>query len=245
MNRAPLAAYLRWNLRDGLPRLAVPIGLFLLLGGLPIWSLARTSGIASLREPSAAQQLALQAYTGMLEMSMTLGALVLMSGVVAFDRERQYFRFLFSNPVAPWQFYLQRYLLSVIAFALVMMVIPLGFSMIVTEVPVLAVAKSALLYGALYGALAMLAGALLNRDGIVLIGVVVITTMLQHIKAELPGWLGTVADALPPIAAADAVSKAWLNSSAADLGSLGLVVAYSLGMLAVALLLIRRAPLAR
>lgn len=245
MNRAPLAAYLRWNLRDGLPHLAVPIGLFLLLGGLPIWSLARTSGIASLREPSAAQQLALQAYTGILAMSLTLGALVLMSGVVALDRERQYFRFLFSNPVAPWQFYLQRYLLSVIAFALVMMVIPLGFSMIVTEVPVLAVAKSALLYGALYGALAMLAGALLNRDGIVLIGVVVITTVLQQIKAELPGWLGTVADALPPIAAADAVRKAWLNSGEADLGSLGLVVAYSLGMLAVALLLIRRTPLAR
>lgn len=243
---SPLAAYARWQLRDSLPRLATPLVIFLALGMLPLWALARQSGgFAAMRADGEAQQMVLVAYHSTLTLAMTLGAVLLASGVVALDRERQHFRFLFSNPVAPWKYYLQRFVVGAVMFALVMALIPLGFSALVTDVPVLPVITSSLMYALLYGSLATLCGALVNRDGILFIGIILIAGVLQQSKQMLPGWVGAVANSLPPIQVTGTVRGAWLAGRTADTGDLLLVGLYSLGMLAAALVLIRRAPLAR
>ncbi|MHB1298277.1 MAG: ABC transporter permease [Gemmatimonadaceae bacterium] len=243
---APLAAYARWQLRDSLPRLATPLVIFLSIGMLPLWALARQSGgFAAMRVEGQAQEMALVAYNSTLTLAMTLGAVLLATGVVALDRERQHFRFLFSHPVVPWQYYLQRFVVGAVMFSLVMALIPLGFSALVADVPVLPVITSSLMYALLYGSLATLCGALLNKDGILFIGVILIAGVLQQSKPMLPEWVGAVANSLPPIHVTGIVRAAWLAGRSADTGDLVLVGLYSLGLLAAALVLIRRAPLAR
>lgn len=245
MSATPLAAYTKWHVWETLPRLATPVALFLVLGAMPIATFANARGIDALQLPGEEQRQALMIYTQMLMLCITLGSIVVASGIIALDRERQYFRFLFSHPVVPWQFYLQKYLISALLFALVMMVIPVGFSLVVTDVPVLAVALSSLLYALLYGSLAMLCGALLNKDGIAFIAVIVVSSSLQETRQLLPTWLAHVADALPPFKVADGVRRALLNGAAVDTGDLLHVIAYSAGMLVAALVFVRRAPLAR
>jgi len=243
---SPLAAYARWQLRDSLPRLATPLVIFLSLGLLPLWALARQSGgFAAMRLEGEPQAMALVAYHSTLTLAMTLGAVLLASGIVALDRERQHFRFLFSNPVAPWKYYLQRFVIGAVMFALVMALIPLGFGALVAGVPVLPVITSSLMYALLYGSLAMLCGALLNKDGILFIGIILVAGVLQQSKPMLPEWVGAVANSLPPVNVTSTVRAAWLAGRAADTGDVLLVGLYSLAMLAAALVLIRRAPLAR
>lgn len=245
MSAAPLTAYTQWHMRETLPRLATPIGLFLVLGALPLATFANSQGLAGLQVPGSAQNTAMQIYSQMLQLSITIGAIVIASGTIALDRERQYFRFLFSHPFSPWQFYLQKYLIGVLLFGITMMVIPLVFSWIVTPVPVLAVALACLLFGLIYGSLAMLCGALLNKDGLAFIGTIVVTGALQTSRQFLPTWLAHLSDALPPFKVADDVRRALLSGGAVDTGDVIHVVAYSVGMLIAALVLVRRAPLAR
>lgn len=243
---SPLAAYARWHVREALPRMITPLALFAALGGFPLWALANQVGLDAMGVPGSSENsTAMQMYSTMLSLSITLGSIVVASGIIALDRERQYYRFLFSHPVVPWQFYLQKYLLTAALFGLAMMVIPLVYSAVVADVPVLGVAAAAILYAFIYGSLAMLCGALLNKDGIAFIGVIVVTSVLQESAQMLPGWLAQVARALPPLKVADTVRRDLLAGNAVDTGDVVLVVTYSLGMLIAALLLVRRAPLAR
>lgn len=243
---APLAAYARWQVRDSLGRVvATPLAIFTAMGVLPLWSAASSQGLASMRS-GAAPGMALGIYTGVLSLAMTLGAMVAVSGVIATDRDRQYFRFLFSHQVPPWAYYLQRYVLSAVLFVVTMMLFPLGFGAVVEPVPVLAVGASSVLYVLLYGSLAMLCGALLNRDGVAFIAVVILGNVLQDIPRNVaPAWARAIADALPPFHALGDLRQALLREAVIDRGDLLHVALYSGAMLAAALLVVRRAPLAR
>ena len=243
----PLTAYAKFQFRDGLWRATVPVLIFLGIGGIPIWSLASQRSLAAMRQGGEAQAMVVAIYTQTMSLSMTLGALMLVSGFVALDRERQHFRFLFSTPVEPWRYYLQQYAISALLFVAIFSLVPLGFGLVVTSVPIVAVTKSAALYALLFGSLALLCGALVNRDGVVLIVTLVGGTVLQRLaEAEmLPRLAAGVARALPPFIVADDVRSRWLAGGALEGNGVALVIAYSLAMLVVALWLIRRAPLAR
>jgi ABC-type transport system involved in multi-copper enzyme maturation permease subunit len=243
---APLLAYSKWHVREALPRMVTPLALFVVLGGLPLWALLGQVGADAVAVVGSEEyRSAMQVYGGMLSLSITLGAIVVASGIIALDRERQYFRFLFSHPVAPWQFYLQKYVITALLFSAAMMLIPLGFSALVVDVSVTGALLSALVYALLYGSLAMLCGALLNKDGVVFIGVVVVTSVLQESAAMLPSWLVQLAKALPPLRVANSLRSSLLGGTPVDAGDVLLVAAYSLGMLIAALVIVRRAPLAR
>lgn len=245
MNATPLLAYTRWHAIESLPRLLTPLGLFAFLGGISLWVARNSVGVEALQQPGQQQAAILMMYSNALSFSITLGAIALAAGFIALDRERQHFRFLFSHPVVPWQHYLQRYVVSLLLFSLVLMIIPLWFRATFLEVPVLAVGASALLYALLYGSLALLCGALVNKDGIAFIGVVLIGNSLQQSAPALPAWLQHLASALPPFRVADTVRADLLASRAVDTGDLFHVVAYSVALLAAALFIVRRAPLAR
>jgi hypothetical protein len=240
-------AYAPWHLRDGALKALVPVGLFAALAGIPILVMARRATFAGLRTPGRWQDMALQGYEQVLPMAMLLGAIVLMSGVASLDRDRQHVRFLFPRPVVPWALYLQQFVVSLVLYVAAVTLIPLGFGAIITAVPVAPVVKSAALLGFLYGSLGFLCGALLNRDGIVFIAVIVVAGVLQ--QAERAGQLGRVwamiADALPPIAVAGQLRITWFAEQAADTGDLRLVVLYSLAMTVAALALVRWRPLVR
>lgn len=242
-----LAGYLRWHAQDAVLRAVTPVILFLGMGGLPLWSFARTVGLGAMDRPGDAQDLALQIYGSTMPLAMTLGAVILASGLPATDREKQYFRFLFAKPVVAWAFYLQQFLVGLVLFVAAMTLVPILFSLTVTAVPVLAVAQSALVFALLYGALVALCGALVSRDGVAFVTVAATSTVLQQLgkTGALPDWLAQVAGVLPPFMAADAVRALWLSGAPVAARDIVHVTGYAIGMLAAALFLVRRLPLAR
>ena len=247
MSGTSALAYVRWHAKDALPRAVAPLAIFLGVGGIPLWSLIGREGLDAARQAGRFQDALLQVYGQTMMLAMTLGALVLLSGLVALDRERGHVRFLFATPVVAWRHYLTRGMVGVALFATCFTLVPLGFGALVTPVPVLAVVWSALLFSLLYGSLALLVGAITRRDGAVVIVTVVLGTILQQLaKAEqLPAWGVFLARLLPPFVVAGDVRAAWLAERAAEGGDLLLVVAYSLGMLVASLFVIHRAPLVR
>lgn len=247
MSGGALALYARWQLRDALVRALMPVVIFAGVAGIPLWALVQQHTLAVMRQEGPQLEGAVQVYGSIMQLSMTLGAFVLVSGLLSADRMKQHFRFLFSRPVVPWRFYLQQFAISVVLFVALFSLIPIGFGLIFAPVPIVAVLKSATVYALLFGALALLCGALVNKDGALLIGVVVLATVLQQLERAdaLPRWAGVLADALPPFVAADRLRMRWLGERAIESGDLALVLLYSLGMLVGALVLIRRAALAR
>ena len=244
---SPLLAYAPYQARDALLRAIMPVALFAAMGGVPLWAFAGQEGFAAIQSPGPQQSAALTIYTQTLSLAMTLGAIVLVHGLAALDRERQYFRFPFAQPVVPWQYYLQQFAIGTALYVAFLAIIPIGFSLVITDVPVLPVLQSALLYALLYGSLALLTGSLLNRDGVLYILVVIVGFTLQQLdrSGALSDAMAAVAHALPPFAAADAVRTSWLAERALEGNDLTLVVGYSLGMLVSALYLIRNKALAR
>lgn len=244
---SPLVGYLRWHAQDAIPRALTPILLFLGMGGIPLWSIGGNLGLEAMGRPGEAQDIALQIYRSTMPLAMTLGAVILASGLPATDREKQYFRFLFAKPVAAWRFYLQQFVVGVLFFVLAMTLVPIGFSAVVTEVPVFAVTKSAFVFAVLFGSLIALCGALVIKDGIAFVLVAAASTVLQQLdKArQLPDWLGRLADLLPPFVPADLLRSQWLAGQPVPVNDIIHVIGYSMGMLAAALVLVRRLPLAR
>jgi hypothetical protein len=244
---SPLLAYAPFQARDAILRALMPVALFALVAGLPLWALSGQQSLVAMRSPGEHQAAALMIYSQAMTLAMTLGAIVMVHGLAALDRERQYFRFPFAQPVVPWQYYLQQFAVGTVLFVACFALIPVGFGLVVTEVPVLPVLQSALLYALLYGSLALLTGSLLNRDGILYILLVIMGFSLQQLERSdaLSDLMAGVAHALPPFAAADAVRSRWLAERALDGNDLTLVVGYSVGMLVAALFLIRNKALAR
>ena len=244
---SPLALYARWQLRDAVTKALIPVLIFTALTAIPLWSMYRQFQADATRDPGAFALVAVQVYGQTLTLAMTLGALLLMSGLVSADREKQHFRFLFSRPVAPWMFYLQQFVISLTLFAAAFALISAAFGAIAAPVPVLAAVQSAAMYAFFLGSLALLCSVLVNKDGVLLVIVLMVSLTLQQVQSSgvLPRWTSWLADALPPIVTADAVRARWLAERAAESGDIALVLLYSLGMLGVALFLLRRAPLAR
>jgi len=249
MSGANLLAYARWHARDSLARSLTSVLLFTALVGIPLMELASREGLASVTEPGRLHEGTAQLYRNILTLTMTLGALLVGSGFVSKDREAGHVRFLFSTPMVPWQFYLLRFVVGLALYSAMFALISVGFSEAVFPVPIAPAIASAVLYGSLLGSLGMLAGALMRHDGVLVIGVVLLGSVLQQLvrasAGNSPAWINGLAKALPPIDAADHIRGAWLNGASAEPGQLTLVLAWSLAMLLASLLLIKRAPLVR
>lgn len=245
--RGTLLAYLPWHARDAAVRALTPLVISALLLSIPLGAMANGASWAVLREPGRLQDAALGAYRQTIELAITLGALLVASGFVAADRDRGHVRFLFSAPIVPWRFYLQRFVVGAVCFVLAVSCIPLAFGLVVRTVPVAPAATSAALYALLIGSLALLAGAITRRDGAVVIGVLLLAGLLQPLaaQAELPAALEAFAASLPPLHAADRVRADLLQGSTPDGRALVHVLGYASGMLAAALVVLRRAPLVR
>jgi hypothetical protein len=240
----PLLAYLPWNARDAVVRACVPPLIFLLVVSGPLYAFGQANAHLTFDDQASGTAFALSIYTAFVQLAMTLGAIAMMNQIVSLDRERQFFRFLFPHQVAPWMFYLQRFTVSLVLFLSLFATIPLGYSFFITDVPVVPTMQAAAMYGLLFGSLAMLSGALVQRDGIALIGVFLVGTLLQS-TASLPKALTLLGDALPPFDTAGAARSAWLAGRAVEAADVVLVVGYSLAMLIASLAVIKRLPLVR
>jgi hypothetical protein len=242
-----LALFSRWQVMDALGKAAAPLGIFAVIGGLPMWLTIKEHGLAGADGQGGLRTLLLQQYTNGLVIALALGAIILMSGGSSLDRERQHVRFLFSRPVAPWQLYLQQYLVATLLFTAAIAIIPLLTNWLLFDVEVVGVVYSALIFAFVYGSLGFLCGAITNRDGIPFIGVMVVTQVLQG--AQRAGALGTtlgyVAKSLPPLAAAGGIRADLFAGRPVTMSDLWLVLGYSSAMLVTALIIVRQRPLVR
>ena len=243
----PLGSYLRWHARESFGRALVAPLIFLALAGIPLWAFRSSEPGVSLRDPGAARDFAINIYRTFFAMGTLLGSIVMVNQVPALDRERQFFRFIFANQVAPWHYYLQRFLVAYVLFVAGAALIPLGFSTLVTDVPIVGSIQAAAILGLLIGALTLLCGALTQRDGVALIVALIATSVLQQVaKAEqLPEWLEPIVSALPPVTLSSEMRAAWVANQAVLVGDVFYVVGYSLALLVVALVVIKRFPLVR
>ncbi|MBP7550593.1 MAG: ABC transporter permease [Gemmatimonadaceae bacterium] len=249
MSTTALLAYTRWHVRDAFVRAIAPVAIFAALALLNIWGLASRFSMVEIRATGELHDGVQRFYDQMMPLAMTLGALTVGSGFVAVDRERGHVRFLFSTPIVAWQYYLLRLVVGMLTFTAAYALVPLGFGWFVFDVPVLPVLASAALYATVFGSLGILAGALTQRDG----AVVIVTTLLSMslhliVRAGAPGvpaWMVWAERILPPIATADVVRTAWLAGAAPDAADLTRVLGYSAAMLVTALFTIHRAPLVR
>ncbi len=243
----PLVAYLPWQARDSIVRALVSPLMFLLLASGPLWAFVQANPHVSLDDQGSGTAFALTIYANFAGLAVTLGALAVVNQVAALDRDRQYFRFYFAHQVAPWMFYLQRFVVAALLFLAVFALVPLGFGLAVTDVPVLPALRSAGLYALLLGSLSMLCGALTRRDGLALIAVFLGTSVLQQVDRTggLNAVLHALAVALPPFDLAAGARNAWLAGRPAEWAHVARVVAYSAGMLIASLAVIKRFPLVR
>jgi len=247
MTLQPLLAYIPWHARDGIVRALTSPLTFALLGGIPLATVPFEGGIASMATNPQMRDFGTSLYLNVGSLAMMLGAVLQMSNVVALDRERQYFRFLFAHQVAPWMYYLQRYVVGVALFAALFMLVPIVYSQVVVPVNILGALKAAVLFGAFVGSLALLCGAFTKREGLALIAVYLTAAMMQppQVYAALPTWAQWFSKILPPAHAAAEVRDAWMKGVDAVPADLWLTLGWTAGMLAAALFVIRRLPLAR
>jgi hypothetical protein len=247
MTLQPLLAYAPWHARDAIVRaLAAPL-IFALLVAIPLATVPSEGGLAAIATNPEWWKLFSSLYLNIGSLAMTLGAVLQVSQVVAIDRERQYFRFLFAHQVVPWMYYLQRFIVSVSLFVALFLLIPIVYSQLVLSVSILGAFKAALLAGTFIGSLSLLCGAFTKRDGLALIAVYLTASIIQppQAVAALPTWVGGLSKLLPPVHNAKEVRDAWMNGAEAVPSDLWLTLGWTAGMLVAALFVIRRLPLAR
>jgi hypothetical protein len=242
---SPLA-YVPWHLRDLFTRALVPLLFILLLGGLPFAARAKTVGVANVTDPGQLEFLRML-WVNLGPVCMLLGSFLFMTNSIATDRQRQHVRFQFAHPVSPTLHYLTRFVAGLLLYIACFAPLPLLLATLGTDIAVVKGLVAAVATLVLIGGLSALCGALTEKEGALLIGVFMLTQLLQDLAAQdiLPKAAATVARGLPPIRNLSYVNEQLFTGQAWPANDLLLVFGYGLGMLAAALLIVRRAPLVR
>ena len=234
----PALSYLSWQLRD--QRRTV-----LVMAGIAVLVVLIGRGF----EPGADESAELAA--GLLRTVMGQAGwplvLLLASGMVSGDRTEGYFRMLFSAPVDPLQFYLQKFLVGAVTVALLpfLMAAAIGLSIGTTPAPWEQLAVLELTYLAL-GGLVFCWSTFMRRDWIIGLAIFifqgVIGTMVES-GATLPGWLHWAHRLLQPfhlVKFGGLIERAEFPTGMEWFHYIG----YALGVLILAGVIIRKRPMA-
>lgn len=230
MNRG-LPAYARFQARD----LALGQGLILLaVAALVAFGLLRLGRTA----PTMGTADVLREVMSQAAVPFTL---LLTGGIVSLDREHGYYRMLFSHPVSPVLYYLQRWLLGLVFLLAFLPLAAAGIALQAGafEVPANLVASTALLY-LLVGGPVFLLSTVTRRDWLLILVLLVAQLMVRQIvQSGVP--VGPVVRAL------HAALPPWhLVGASRPLpsgGALLHVLAYGGATVAAALLVIARRPM--
>lgn len=178
--------------------------------------------------------------------TIMVATLMVSGGIAGVDRKQGYYRALFSQPMAPWWYYLQRWL---VGWATVL-TIPLWLWLAFRLVFGMGGGLSLQLFASLSLAYLLIGGAVLlvstiaARDWLIVFLIYFtqrqldnVATMIDRAGGEVPRAVSVALDILPPFGAITEMSA--LPSGA----MLWRVVGYGVGMVALALLLFRIRPL--
>lgn len=242
-------AYARWQAVDALwQRLALPLGLTTLFTVAGFYSMRN---MGPLRPDVWATDEGVR-FSGMMlrqAMSMFIPLAVLMgtNGIVAHDRQKGFFRFYFSKPVPVPGFYLSAFVTHGVLASAGAALIAALIGWYSTPQHVLGVAMACGLTFALLGSLLFLLSALTYQDGLVFILVWVLTLILRQIEPGMvPGhWLHTAVRVLPPTHRLDLVRDALYAGQPTQAADVWHVLAYGGACFVLAVIALRKLPLAR
>ena len=248
-----LLRYSRYQLPDFLTqRLALPLILLAFAAGLPTYLMTKNTPPGWMQSPQGIN-LAHQMFMQSITLYLPLGAFVGAVGVISSDRQRGYFRFLFSKPVNVLAYYAQTYLVHAAVYVAVFGVIVWTFSQYTTHFSVHRSMEAAALTFVLVGGVGLMLGALTRADAAGLIALYVLSLMLHQLMAApnglknggLPGWHVLIAKVLPPVHKLDEIRNHLYAAQPIDMAHLWHVIGYGGVAAAVGFLLLRRLPLAR
>ncbi|MBA3854356.1 MAG: hypothetical protein C0503_08070 [Gemmatimonas sp.] len=248
MTLATLRAYAPWQLRELVPRAFVSVAMFIVFAGIPVFATMHAQRNNPDFDPNALGKILKMVYVGVTPLCLTLGAFLFMTRSIAEDRERNYVRFIFSHPVSPVPFYLNRFVAGLALFTLCFLPVPLVVRYYFgADVPVLGTVVAKLATLVLIGGLTTLCAALTAKDGLALILVYMGTQLLQQLSAQgiLYEWLQPIVRGLPPVESLKLVVKSLIEGTDWPVTDLVHVFGYGIGLLVAGLLVIRRAPLVR
>ncbi len=192
--RGRLARYSLYQLRDylverGLPTLLIGTILFLPL----IFALLRPS---ALRGTSG--ELLLASLAALLPIFGFIAVLLGINGIVSNDRQRGYFRFLFSKPISVRRYYVQAFLINGVGTLAVTALLILALSLLAgASFPVWIVRYVAIYYVAA-GGVGFLLSVLTRFDWVALGVIWVLAQSLRAVTLQLGGWYHDVIDVLFP-----------------------------------------------
>lgn len=245
MSRARLGRYALYQLQDYLvERGLVTLLLVALTMGPTLWVLLSVPGSGGGRDPLAVAQAALR---DMATPIGTVAVLFAVHGISSLDRQRGYFRFLFSKPVSVPAYYAQDFVVrfagatGVVSLALLVFALASGTPFQAGFLAYVGVAY------ALLGGIGFLLSALVSFDGLALVLVWVASAVLLQLHARLPGRVPAVlVRALPPVDKLDAARDAFVGGVGAfPPAHLWWAVGYGLACFALGLVVLSRRELAR
>lgn len=243
MSRARLARYARWQLGDYvMERSASTLIVVLLASYLNFTPLIVQYGrpASGTMPPMFAEALARSLYSLAL-----LGTVFAVRGIVSDDRALGYYRFLFAKPVSVSAYYAQKFAVYMLGFLLVSVFLLLVHAVVVTPYMSLAVLPVLALLFVGIGGIGFLASALWRFDWVALGGVLFAAALLWDAWSARGGWRAIVTHALPPVHLVGGVLSALSQGNAIPLMDLGWIAAYGLVCFLLALVVLRRRPLAR
>lgn len=241
-------AYARWQLLDYLwQRLLLPLALAALLIITMFYSDAPVSAKPGFWSAPDGVRLAAILLRQAMGTFIPLAVLMAMNGVVAQDRQKGYFRFFFSKPVPVTGFYLSAFVIHLVVAAAAAGAVAAAIGTYSVPQPVLGTAMACALTFALLGSLMFLLSTLTYQDGIVFIAVWVGTLLMRQVEPTRAAghWMHTAVRVLPPTHRLDAVRDALYGAQPYHMNDVWHVLAYGGACLALAVIVLRRLPLAR
>jgi ABC-type multidrug transport system permease subunit len=249
----PLLGYARYQLRDAVvQRLLLPLVVVTLFAALPAYMMTKNTP-PGFMQGAQGINLARQMFAQSVTLFLPMGAFLCAVGVISTDRHQGYIRFLFSKPVNVLALYAQAYVVAGVAFVLMFGFITWAFGTMTVHFSVHRAMEAAALTYVLIGGIGLLLGVITRFDGMTLILVYVLALLLQQLMAArnglpdggLPGWLATIARALPPVHKLDDLRDHLYAAQPLDMAQLWHVLGYGGGAAILAFVLMRRLPLAR
>jgi hypothetical protein len=233
--------YLPWFVRDAV---VWPFRMFVLacvVIDLLVWRFATNTHLRGPGPGGASLDIPHGIQAAVWSSGLTIAILMTLGGIVGTDLERGYYRSLFSKPMSPLWYYLQRFLVGAAVILLTSLVLGAGLALGLGSNMGLTwdlIGQIGLSY-LLVGSATFLVSRFSSKGWLFVFLASFLQSVVSHVTIlpGVPGWLKVLHQALPPF---DLLQPALPVPSGGDLWH---VVAYGAAMLALALTLLRTRPL--
>jgi hypothetical protein len=173
-----------------------------------------------------------------------LGALFAMNGIVADDRKKGYYRFLFSKPISPSRYYGQAFLIHWAGFVAVACAMALFYGALLGPIISAPLVYALALMFLMYGGIAFALSAIARWDWLSLVGVTVFAMYMWGRFGQSTAVAAKLLYLLPPIHRTSEIYDAAGKGATLNAGLLAWFAAYGIGCYVIGLVVLHYRRLA-